>query len=398
MSFRKIELSVRGKQVLLSVSVAVVVTTLSCCAVWGVTHGHLRNRVLTTLDLILADLRTEYVEYGGLSAKFRECVDEDVEEQGATVTHVAVFSPDGKRLYATPALRHRHHLRMVRASALHDGNVVRVECDIEDIWNFELFLGMLLVGIGLVSIVSVGLFSFVLGGRILKLNLLVETKNRAIEELRTLTDDIAHDLRTPLTRLNMAAEASLTGEATSGLAESVARDTGAMVEMINTMLEISQTGFRIDRTPREQLALTDIVRQSCELYAAITEDQGVDLVVNLPPGEVRYSAHKAKIQQVVGNLLENALKFTPRGGKVTLSAEEAPGGVRLVVEDTGCGIAEKDIPHVFQRFYRADSSRNLPGNGLGLALVHAIVTSYGGQVSCSSELGKGARFVVELPV
>ena len=70
--------------------------------------------------------------------------------------------------------------------------------------------------------------------------------------------------------------------------------------------------------------------------------------------------------------------------------------IRIVVTDTGCGIEEKDLPHVFQRFYRADSSRNLPGNGLGLALVHAIVTSYGGRVTCSSKPGEGSRFVVSL--
>ena len=77
-----------------------------------------------------------------------------------------------------------------------------------------------------------------------------------------------------------------------------------------------------------------------------------------------------------------------------LALEENAAAIRLVVSDTGCGIAEKDIPHVFQRFYRADTSRNLTGNGLGLALVHAIVTSYGGHVSCASKLGEGSQFVV----
>ena len=279
---------------------------------------------------------------------------------------------------------------------LSDGNCISVEFDIEDVWNFEIFLGFLLAGICLFSVVLVGLFSYFLGGRILRLNQIVEAKNRAIEELRTLTDDIAHDLRTPLTRLNMAAEASLTGGDVGKLAEGVARETGAMVEMINTMLEISQAGFRIDRTPREDLDLADIVRQSGELYAAIAEDQGLVLSVEAPSTPVLYSAHKAKIQQLIGNLLENALKFTPRGGKVTLALDEDAEAIRIAVTDTGCGIEEKDLPHVFQRFYRADSSRNLPGNGLGLALVHAIVTSYGGRVTCSSKPGEGSRFVVSL--
>ena len=98
---------------------------------------------------------------------------------------------------------------------------------------------------------------------------------------------------------------------------------------------------------------------------------------------------------MVGNLLDNALKFTPKGGSVSMSLEETPGFVRLRIRDTGCGPA--DLPHVFQRFYRADTSRNLPGNGLGLALVQAVVVSYGGRVTCVSEPGKGAEFVVKLP-
>ena len=397
MFFRRVELSVRGRQVILSTLVGLVVTALSSVAVVGVTHSYLRGRVGTAMDLVLADLQREYVKFGGLSAQFRECIDDDIEEHGPAVTQIAVLSPQGRTLYATPPFRHRHHRRRERSVDLVDGNVVRIVCDVEDIWDFETFLGFLLSGIGLASVLLVGLSSHFLGGRILKLNQLVEAKNRAIEELKTLTDDIAHDLRTPLTRLNMAAEAAMMGTAADKLAEYVLRDTGAMVEMINTMLEISQTGFRIDRTPREDLALTDIVRQSGELYTAIAEDQGVRLEVSLPSVPLYYSAHKAKIQQVVGNLLENALKFTPRGGRVTLTLADELKCVRLIVADTGCGISEKDLPHVFQRFYRADSSRNLPGNGLGLALVQAIVTSYGGHVSCSSVLGEGSCFTVRLP-
>lgn len=394
MSFRISNLSVRSRQVLLSVLVGTVVSIFSSVAVLSVTHGHLRGRIRDAMELILTDLRGEYVEHGGMTDKFRECIDEDVEERGATVTSVTVVSRNGRVLYATAPLRHRHHVRTERRTYLPDGNCIGIEFDIEDVWDFEVFLGFFLGGICVFSVVLVGLFSYFLGGRILRLNQVVEAKNRAIEELRTLTDDIAHDLRTPLTRLNMAAESSLVDGDTGTLAETVSRETGAMVEMINTMLEISQTGFRIDRTPREELDLVEIVRKSGELYTAIAEDQGVVLSVETPPASVLYSAHKPKIQQLVGNLLENALKFTPQGGMVRLVLEEDDASIRLVVSDTGCGIAEKDLPHVFQRFYRADTSRNLPGNGLGLALVQTIVTSYGGQVTCSSRLGEGSSFVV----
>lgn len=397
MSFPKIDFSLRGKQVLLSVVIGITVTILSSCMILGITHSYLHARVQTMLSLVLKDLEGEYAEHHGPSPKFDECIDEDVEEHGATVMQITLFDGEGRAIYATPKLRHRHHPRKALSITLPDGNVIHVEYDIEDIHTFEIYLSLLLSAIGLVSVVLVGVSSYFLGGRILKLNQLVSAKDRAIEELKTLTDDIAHDLRTPLTRLNMAAEASLVNGTIEKLAESVARDTNGMVEMINTMLEISQTGFRIDRTPRETLSLTEIIRQSGEIYRTIAEDQNVAFDVETPPHDVIYSGHKAKLQQLVGNLIENAFKFTPRDGKVTLRLEERVDGIRIIVLDTGCGIAEVDMPHIFQRFYRADSSRNLPGNGLGLALVQAIATSYGGRVTCSSQLGQGSQFAVFLP-
>lgn len=397
MSFRRIELSIRDRLVLWSVLTGVIVAVGSSAAVLGVTHGHLHGRARAMMRQVLDDLREEYVEFGGLTEGFLRCVNADVEEHGPFVTRIVIRAPHGRVLYATPPLRHRHHARKDKSAVLPDGNVAVIERDIDDIVDLELFLGCFLGGVGIVSVVAIGFFSRFVGERILRLNQVVEAKDRAIGELKTLTDDIAHDLRTPLTRLNMAAETALVGGSGEKLAEDVVRDTAAMVEMINTMLEISQTDFRIDRTPREELDMAAIVRQSAELYETIAEDQAVALSVAVPDHEVLYSAHRGKLQQVVGNLLDNALKFTPKGGSVSLALDEAPGFVRLRVRDTGRGIAPADLPHVFRRFYRADTSRNLPGNGLGLALVQAIVVSYGGSVTCVSEPGKGAEFVVKLP-
>lgn len=397
MSSRRIELSIRGRLVLWSVLTSLVVTIGSSAAVLGVTHGHLHGRARAMMLHVLGDLRDEYVRFGGLTDGFLRCVNADIEEHGPFVTRIVIRAPDGRVLYATPPLRNRHHARKDKSAVLPDGNIATIERDIDDIVDLELFLGYFLGGVGIVSVVAIGFFSRFVGERILRLNQVVEAKERAIGELKTLTDDIAHDLRTPLTRLNMAAETALVGGGGEKLAENVVRDTAAMVEMINTMLEISQTDFRIDRTPREEIDMASIVRQSAELYETIAEDLAVALSVTVPDHAVLYSAHRGKVQQVVGNLLDNALKFTPKGGSVALTLEETPGFVRLRVRDTGRGIAPADLPHIFRRFYRADTSRNLPGNGLGLALVQAIVVSYGGSVTCASEPGNGAEFVVKLP-
>ena len=222
---------------------------------------------------------------------------------------------------------------------------------------------------------------------------------KAMQELHDLSDDIAHDLRTPLARMHAQAELAAMGEVSAQeLAAGVAEETTSMLELINTMLDLSQTGARIERSPRMDVDLAAIVRQMTEFYASVAEDKGVAFVLDLPDGEIVRSAHKAKLQQLVGNLLDNAVKFTPAGGtvSVTLSKEPDTGLARLAVSDTGVGISEADQPNLFKRFWRSDASRSLPGNGLGLAVVKAIVTSYGGSVTCTSRPGVGTTFVVKL--
>ena len=222
---------------------------------------------------------------------------------------------------------------------------------------------------------------------------------KAMQELHDLSDDIAHDLRTPLARMHAQAELAAMGDVSAAeLAAGVAEETSSMLELINTMLDLSQTGARIERSPRTDVDLAAIVRQMTEFYASVAEDKRVAFVLDLPEGEIVRSAHKAKLQQLVGNLLDNAVKFTPAGGtvSVTLSKEPETGLARLAVSDTGIGISEEDQPNLFKRFWRSDASRSLPGNGLGLAVVKAIVTSYGGSVTCTSRPGVGTTFVVKL--
>ena len=229
-------------------------------------------------------------------------------------------------------------------------------------------------------------------------NGMCDKNEKTLNELRVLTDNIAHDLRTPLTRLSMAAETVLTGGTLRDpLPDRVLGEARGMLEMINTMLEISQTGAKIDRSPRTDLDFAHLVRDLGDFYQPLAEQVGLTLRVHVPERGLAFSGHRAKLQQLVGNLLENAIKYTPRGGRIDLSLDTLPEGVRLVVADTGCGISAADLPHIYTRFWRADASRSLPGNGLGLALVKTIVTSYGGRLHCDSVPGQGSAFTVVLP-
>lgn len=222
----------------------------------------------------------------------------------------------------------------------------------------------------------------------------------ALREIRHLTDDIAHDLRTPLTRLSAAAElAAMEGLPGEDLAATVGTETQNLLHLINTMLDISKTGSGLDRSPRAQVDLAQVVREVHDLYEPLAESRGQRIVLRLedvPP----VSAHAARLRQLLQNLVDNALKFSGGRGEIEirLRSAEKGRGVVLEVADDGPGVAEKDRAHLFERFYRADAARSTPGNGLGLALVKAIATSYGGSVACTGRFAdRGAVFTVTLP-
>lgn len=228
-------------------------------------------------------------------------------------------------------------------------------------------------------------------------NAMVAETGNVVTDLRTISDNIAHDLRTPITRLRGKAELAFSSGDSAGLAEDVAEECASMLAMINAMLEIARTeaGSRIVR--HEPIDAGKIAAEAVELFSTLAEDRGIALSLALPEREVRVAAPRDHLQRLIANLLDNALKFTSRGGRVAVSVALAGRQATLSVTDSGCGIDEKDLPHVFDRFYRSDRSRNVPGNGLGLALVKAIATLYNGHVDIQSAPGVGTTVSVSLP-
>lgn len=228
-------------------------------------------------------------------------------------------------------------------------------------------------------------------------NDMTENTENLFRELRTISDDIAHDLRTPLTRMSGQAELAMISGKQEKLAGIVAEECSQMLIMINTMLDITQTECKVNRAQFESVDICEISRSMIELFSSIAEDKGIALNTEIPNDRVIISGMKIKLQQLCVNLLDNAIKFTPPGGSVLFTVKRLKHGVLLQIQDSGCGIPEKDQMHIFDRFYRSDASRTLPGNGLGLSLVRAIVSAHNGNIKLCSQEGEGSTFNVFLP-
>jgi signal transduction histidine kinase len=166
--------------------------------------------------------------------------------------------------------------------------------------------------------------------------------------------------------------------------------------MINTMLMISKTESGVNKLSHEEIDLAGLIREACELFEPTAEDKGVTLGGDVP-NKSHLIGDTRMIQRMLSNLLDNAIKYTPSGGSVTVSITENETDVLVSVKDTGCGISPSELPRIFERFYRCDQSRSQSGIGLGLSLARAIARAHGGEITATSLLNHGSTFTVTLP-
>jgi signal transduction histidine kinase len=169
------------------------------------------------------------------------------------------------------------------------------------------------------------------------------------------------------------------------------------MQMINTMLDISEAETGVGRLRLDEVDMNELVDQAGELFAGVAEDGGLTLTVEHSAAAHTVKGDRRKLQRVIANLIDNAIKYTPRGGLVRVTLKSEPGRVCVAVSDNGIGIEPKNLPRIFERFYRCDESRHQTGNGLGLSLAQAIARSHGGGLSVSSKPGQGSVFSLILP-
>jgi heavy metal sensor kinase len=237
----------------------------------------------------------------------------------------------------------------------------------------------------------------------LALNRMIARLSQAFEHDRRFLADASHELRTPLAALRGEMESLV--EQARGLPELRDR-AGSALEEVDRLAKIVDALFAISRLDageaQQEWAGFDLAllgASTAEQMSLLAEDKGISMACHVQES-VSVKGDRARIKQVVVNLLDNAIKYTPSGGSINLEVRSCDGKAVIEVADTGIGIPAGEMSHIFERFFRVDKarSRDIEGAGLGLAIVKSICTAHGGQVNVESIEGRGSRFKVELPL
>lgn len=239
---------------------------------------------------------------------------------------------------------------------------------------------------------------------VLTFNRMIERLENSFQQIRQFSTDVSHELRTPITAIRGQLEVALfnaqTVEQYRDATLNSLQDIERLSQIVRALLLLSQAESGQLALQKARLDLSAVVRDIVEQFQIPAEGARVELSADLPPG-CAAEVDRVQIERMLSNLLSNALKFTPAGGRVHVALRHSPDAIEIEVADSGCGIPEEHIPHIFERFYRVPGQETCanpePGLGLGLSFVAWIAKAHGGTIRVDSTPGRGTRFIVALP-